>query len=85
MIGVEMTRSEVKTLIELRARAGCKMNQEVTKLEVNIVPRSNHLDRNARSTAHIVIFYDQMITFYTGTNEQPRGAVQRKGLSCPLG
>ena len=28
MIGVEVRRSEVKTLIELRARAGWKMNQE---------------------------------------------------------
>lgn len=143
MIGVEMRRSEVKTLIELRALAGCKMNQEfkyrfiplfqltfdirlikktlfyrqwfefgrqrktfrndvemndavalnklqicgremaprskarttkVTKLEVNIGPRSNHLDRNARSTAHIVIFYDQMITPCMETNEQPRGS-----------
>ena len=28
MIGAELRRSEVKTSIELRPRAGCKMNQE---------------------------------------------------------
>lgn len=56
-----------------RSKAG---TTKVTKLEVNVGPVSNHLDRNARSTAHIshiVIFYDQMITPFTGTNEQPRG------------
>ena len=78
MIGVEMTRSEVKTLIELRARAGCKMNQEVTKLEVNIGPRSNHLDRNARSTAHIVIFYDYIL--YGDKWATPRSSPKERPL-----
>ena len=54
---------------------------KVTKLEVNIGPWSNHLDRNARSTAHVVTFYDQMITPDTGTNEQPEE--QSKG-KAPL-